>query len=285
MNDYGEYDPKELKKLQGVLLDMLDDFNKLCKKHKIDYFVLDGTGIGAVRHDGFIPWDDDIDVRMLRKDYEEFIKYAEKEYGDKYYLKDYSNDKKYPYNFAKWCKKNTRFIDDNSDILKLDIGLFIDIYVIDYVPDDSKKRNKLLKRAWIMQKIGLLSVIKNPVIQGRGIKQSIIRFCCKMAYYFLKLFKVSPSKMYKKAEDLFVPYNNKTKTLAYAFETTPYLSIYDIDDIYPLKKHKFNDTYVYLPNNYDKLLRDYFGDYMQLPPEDKRHNHYPKELCFDTRKK
>lgn len=78
---YREYDPDVLKKLQKAEIEILKDFDALCDKYSIDYFVCGGTALGGVRHEGFIPWDDDIDIGMTRDDYERFLEVAETEYG------------------------------------------------------------------------------------------------------------------------------------------------------------------------------------------------------------
>ena len=92
MGSYGEYDKKELKKLQNVLIEMLKDVNYICDKYNIKYFALDGTGIGAMRHKGFIPWDDDIDLRILEKDIPKFRKCVEKEMSDKNFALKFSSE-------------------------------------------------------------------------------------------------------------------------------------------------------------------------------------------------
>ena len=82
----GEYEESTLKKLQGIQLGILKDFIDVCKKYDLKYFLIFGTAIGAARHKGFIPWDDDIDIGMLRSDYDKFIDIMDKEMGEKYNL-------------------------------------------------------------------------------------------------------------------------------------------------------------------------------------------------------
>ena len=90
-----EYEPEILQKLHTLQLEMLSDLQKICEKYNLEYFAVFGTALGAVRHKGFIPWDDDIDVGMLRKDYDIFIQVAEKEMGDKYQIMTPEIEKKY----------------------------------------------------------------------------------------------------------------------------------------------------------------------------------------------
>ena len=102
---YKEYEPEVLRKLQKAEVEILKDFDALCEKHGIDYFVCGGTAIGGVRHQGFIPWDDDIDIGMTREDYEHFLKVADSEYGDKYGVINPDRDSSFPAILTKWYRK------------------------------------------------------------------------------------------------------------------------------------------------------------------------------------
>ena len=88
-----EYDDKTLASLHEVELEIFDEFVRICKKHKLEYFMTGGTMLGAIRHEGFIPWDDDIDLGMMRKDYDLFIQYAKEELDEKYYLDCFETNK------------------------------------------------------------------------------------------------------------------------------------------------------------------------------------------------
>ena len=90
---YKEYDKETLDKLHQVEMEILDDFVKVCEKHKLRYFLTGGTMLGAVRHSGFIPWDDDVDIGMPREDYDKFIEIGEKALGDKYQLECFEHNK------------------------------------------------------------------------------------------------------------------------------------------------------------------------------------------------
>ena len=109
MKNFGTYDEKTLKKLQKVELEMLKDINKVCEKYDIKYFALDGTGIGAMRHKGFIPWDDDIDLRFLEKDVSKFVKCMQEEMPDKYYFVNETSFKNYPLSFLLPHPTNSQF--------------------------------------------------------------------------------------------------------------------------------------------------------------------------------
>ncbi|MCD8022436.1 MAG: LicD family protein, partial [Lachnospiraceae bacterium] len=100
MDNY--YDPEVLKKIQAVELDMLKDFDALCEKYHLEYFCVGGTTIGLLRHQGYIPWDDDIDIGMMRSDYDRFLEVAEKEYGDKYSGLNFEPNPRSPLLTTRW---------------------------------------------------------------------------------------------------------------------------------------------------------------------------------------
>ena len=119
-----EYDSEILKKLQKTELEILKDFVKICDKYNLPYFATGGTAIGALRHQGFIPWDDDIDVCMLRKDYEKFMEVAPQEMGDRYAFMTTETEPRYPLMFGKMVKKGTRFVEEAYQQADYPLGIF-----------------------------------------------------------------------------------------------------------------------------------------------------------------
>ena len=130
---YKEYDKETLDKLHQVELEILDDFVSVCEKHKLRYFLTGGTMLGAIRHKGFIPWDDDIDIGMPREDYDKFIKIGSEALGNKYTLDCFELNKKYYLPFAKIKKNNTIFDEGLDD--KNHKGIFIDIIPFENVDE------------------------------------------------------------------------------------------------------------------------------------------------------
>lgn len=281
MSDFREYDKKALNKLHKIEVEMLKDINDICSKYDIKYFALDGTGIGALRHKGFIPWDDDIDLRFLYDDAIKFRKCVEKDLSDKYYFIDRHNTK-LPITFMKMCKKDTIFQDDDAYAVGVEPGIFVDIFPLVYVSDDKKEREKKLKKSWFIFKLGILAEIKKPAIAFHGIKEKIYLFICYVIHYVLKIFRISSNKLFDKGENI-AKSKEKTNTIASLNTVRINASIFNINDIFPVRKVKFEDTYVFIPNKAEKLLTEYFGDYMKLPPVKDRHNHFPKKLVFNTK--
>ena len=132
---YKQYDQKTLDELHQIELEILTDFDKLCQENNLTYFLTGGTMLGAVRHKGFIPWDDDIDVGMPRKDYDKFIEIAPKILGEKYLLDCFEYNKKYYLPFAKIKKNNTIFDEGFYPDGFMHKGIYIDIIPFENVDE------------------------------------------------------------------------------------------------------------------------------------------------------
>lgn len=278
---YKEYDPEELKKLQKVQTEILADFITICKKYNLSYYMEGGSGIGAVRHHGFIPWDDDIDVTMPRKDYDVFLAVLDDEMGDKYKILNPLTDKNYTCNVTKLQKKGTKFVPYIGRNLKCDFCIDIDIFPLDKVAPDKKLRSRQLKKTWVLNKLIFLCGIGDPVVPLKGIAKVAATAVIKMIHLFLKVFHVSPVFLYKMLEKEETRYNDSDSHYYNAFRSiyAPKQVISD-KDLFPLCEMKFENLMVNMPNNYDKFLTNLFGDYMTMPPEDKRINHCPYLLDF-----
>lgn len=276
-----EYDEQTLKRVQDEELAILKDFIALCNKHNLKYFGIAGTGIGALRHKGFIPWDDDIDVAMLREDYDKFVKIAESEYADQYNLLNADTRKHYPLMTAQWAKKGTEFRTVPFKNVDCDFGIYLDIFPLDFMHDDDKLMNKQAKTAWFWSKLMILRNVPFPELAFTGWKRKILHSIFGLAHLCLRVFCISSGWLYKKAYRASTQYNDqKTKRVAFMCETSPFSNEFLYDDIFPLQTLKFEGLDMSFPKNLDKILRQYYGDYMQLPPVEKRKNHAPCVLDF-----
>ena len=278
------YDNKTLKRLQKTELEILKEFDSICKKNNLKYFLMGGTAIGAVRHKGFIPWDDDIDVGMSRKDYDKFLKIVEKKYSNKYSILNNDHNNKFPLMNTRWGLKGTEFKTLDMKKIPGEFGIFLDIFCFDNVSDDDKLMKKQHTLAWIYGKFLVLSGVDKPVLYYYGFKAKVLRFIFFVAHYILKVIPNNTRFFYKKASKYALKYKDvNTKRFAYMFEPKRYMSLLNKDDIYPVKTMKFEDLEAMVPNNIEKLLELRYGDYMTLPPEDKRHNHPPYSLQFNDK--
>lgn len=244
-----------LEKLWQHQLKILDEIDRICKKHGLQYFLMWGTLIGAIRHKGFIPWDDDIDISMPIKDYKKFLKIAQKEFNDEFFLQTSATDKYHPTYFAKVRLNNTAFYSKDDKNLKKHHGIFVDIIpLFNY----DKKPFILTK---IQRKIGERLI---SCVHGKREKINIgNRFVKKL-----------PDGILFRLRDLFL--NTKGQHFySWGF-------YFDKSDFFPSKEIEFCGKKYPAPNEYDKVLRQIYGDYMQLPPEDKRVAHNPGRISFDT---
>lgn len=278
-----KYTDKLLKKVQNIELMILKDFIEVCNKHHLDYFVTYGTALGAIRHKGFIPWDDDIDTGMLREDFKKFELIFEKELGTKYNLVNPVRAEGYGSTVNHMELKGTKFISSDAVNMKYTPGICIDIFVYDKLPSNKLKKQFLYKKAWILGRLTFLASNKEPFIPLKGIKKSIAKNICKAMHIFMNKTGITSKKLYKKLIKGTTKYNSKNGTEFTCLEApdmVPNTTSYN--DMFPLKKVHFEDIEVNIIKNYNKNLTNLFGDYMQMPPEELRFNHRPHTIDFGS---
>ncbi len=279
---YRDYEPEVLEKLQKIELSILKDFAELCEKHNIDYFGCGGTAIGAARHGGFIPWDDDIDIGLTRENYDKFLKIADKEFEGKYRILNAETDKNYALMSTRLVKIGTKFQEECFKKSKCDFGIFLDMYCFDNVPDDEKLMKKQAFWAWIWGKLLVMSEVSHPTLYMFGLKKAVVSTVAFIGHYCLKIIPGSKRFFYKKAKAATTKYiGQDTKRIAYLFDPSRYTSMLLKDDIVPTCKMQYSGLEIRFPGKMDSYLRKRYGDdYMTPPPEDKRHNHPPYILSF-----
>lgn len=278
---YREYNKTELEQLKKAELIIVRDFAEVCEKYNIPWFAIGGSVIGAARHEGFIPWDDDFDLAMLREDYDRFVEIWKTELGDKYHLATPETDASYSSPVIKLMRKNTKFVPEYLANSKAELGIHVDIFVYDNYTNDSKSK-KQIKQARILDQLLFLRGSGKPSIPFKGIKKVLAGIACELIHAILTIFRISPAWLYKKFNKVAQRYNA---------ENTEYVTLYQDawihesrvarSEIFPLKRVKFEDTYVPVPNEYMKLLYRYYGeDVMEMPPIEKRVNHAPIQIEF-----
>ncbi|MEA5002893.1 MAG: LicD family protein [Christensenella sp.] len=278
-----EYDPQTLKRVQGVILDIFKDFKVICEKHGIPYFAFGGTAIGAIRHHGFIPWDDDIDVCMLREDYERFLTVAPGELDGKYDLLTIENTDGYVLPFAKLSKKGTVFLEATDTNRTYTSGIFLDIFPFDVLAADEQKRAKQIKKAWFWARMCVMQEYGEVKLPGSlvGAKRSAASAAVHMVHGVLKLFHVSKASLYRRYLKATRMYEDVDDTYVTDFSGIEPEKIYFAkSDLFPLQEMPFEDTTISMPRDPHPHLTLQFGDYMTLPPEEDRKNHYPAVLKF-----
>lgn len=276
-----EYDELTLKKLQKTVLSIFKDFAEICEKNGFTYYGFAGSAIGAVRHGGFIPWDDDIDVAIPRKDFEKLVKIIERDYSDKYFIMSADKFDTYPLMTARLTLKGTRFQEYALKGSTAPLGIFLDVYPLDEAPDSEKERKRRERKAFIYSKLLILKHIPFPYVPFGGIKGKIAHAATATVWFLLNLFRVSHKFLYNKAYKTAVKYNGvESENYEWFFPQKLGNGFVKKADILPTVEFDFEDTKMRLMKEYDTNLKKDFGDYMTLPPVEKRKNHLPYKLKF-----
>lgn len=276
------YEQAELDRIHKMELEILVDFMTICEKNHLHYFALAGTGIGAIRHGGFIPWDDDIDIGLPRADFEKFIRIVEAEMGDKYYVLNIEHDPKFPLTSTRLCIRGTRFVERAFMDVDCPLGIFLDLYAFDNLADGKFAYQKQVWTAWFWSKLIILRSIRRPVLYQSGLKAKMIWAACGLVHDAMVLCRISPQWLYKHCKKNLTKYNyKKTKRFGYPCDTNPHWNTLYKEDTFPTKRWKFENVKLRFPKEMEKMLHGFYGDtYMQLPPEEKRKTHYPYILDF-----
>jgi len=265
-------DDNTLKKLHNVMLEIIDDFVSLCKENNFTYFLAGGTLLGAVRHNGFIPWDDDVDIIMPRNDYEKLLKLFKDDDNPKYYILSRKSPITTYYNYlpyAKLCKKGTVFAESyrkNPDDYS---GIFIDIFPFDNsVPIFLRLQASLIEAAKRLYRLKMRFDIPKNKIKLFIIKR--IRF-------------LIPLKLSRSLQLLPYLFFNGIKTKYISV----FSGIFDFntethkrDMIFPLSKQSFEGRELNIPKDWDFYLKKYYNNYMELPPIEQRKTHEPLFIKF-----
>lgn len=267
----------QMEKLHSLELKIALEIRRICEKHNISYFLTAGSLLGAVRHGGFIPWDDDMDIGMLRKDYERFLQICQDELGEEYWLQTWDTDPDYPFSFAKIRLKGTHIVESFSEKASpAKNGLFVDIFPFDSVPDDPKLQKKQARRYFICKR--LLWIKKK---MGSNMKHG--SFIQRIKYYSFRI--VAAVLPY----DAIKTYFQRTQTAFNHLETENVVTDgsyrYEKESIMRewvtnLEQIKFEQESFLSFGEKEAYLTYFYGDYMKLPPENQRNRHETKSVDF-----
>lgn len=263
-----------LGRLHAVLLEMALEFKRICEKHNLQYYLIGGTLLGAVRHQGFIPWDDDFDVGMPRPDYDKFIDICSSELDSRFYLHCIENDSKYWQRFAKIRKNGTEF--NERSISKIDThkGIFIDIFPIDNIPNDSGNLLKL--QSYLISLLSSLIFRKRKLILGNKpgkVETVLIYFTAPFSIKQLSVFQQYVMKYYKNYQTKYwISFGSHYSYEKEAMNKELYMPHIEL----PFEGFLFR-----APENYDYVLSRLFGDYMKLPPLNQRISKHYTEIDFN----
>ena len=272
---------EDLREVHNQLLDILIEFDRICKKHNLKYTLAWGTMLGAVRHGGFIPWDADIDVLMMRDEYEKFCKICPKEVKDGYFFQTKETEKAYRYNVGRLRKNNTALIYRTWKNAGFHQGIYIDIQPLDNIPDNNIKR--YIQDFFIIINTPV-RLSQNPVLFKEN-GESFNKFLKSALFLFAKIM---PKKLCEKIEYHYITkYNNKPcKKIGVICEggvllhTTRDMIPFNSEYMSEFGEIEFEGRKFMCVKATDELLKVWYGDYMSLPPEEDRHpDHDP--LVFD----
>ena len=248
-----------LRRLQLTQVEILDEIVRICDSNNLRYCLIGGTLLGAIRHKGFIPWDDDLDIAMPRKDYDEFNRICiGGGLNEKYYVHNIISDENYWLIFAKIRKKNTLYDEENISHLNVNKEIFVDVFPLDETKSENNKwRTKIIKH------------LSNQIYIKRGLKiqqykKSKILARLLMPYSIKQLTNWQIKLMTKENKKLgkyYINYGSNYNTVSQTILKTKYE---------PFKKAEFEGKLYNIPNDADYVLRRVYNDYMQLPSEDKR---------------
>ena len=259
---------QQINELRQVELEILRNCICAFERLHIQYFVVQGTLLGAVRHRGFIPWDDDIDIGMLREDYEIFLREGRALLPEHYFIQTHDTDPAYPHGFAKVRNSNTAFVETTCKNLSMNHGIYIDIFPFDYYPD-----GRLARVKFETQKLLLRYRIRCSLFipdDGKRSAKNFVRACLKrvskIVYPSLDVALEKQVQVYKREKSGRYRINNGSPWGKR--ECIPAEWIYEVTTM------KFEGMDVKVPTQYKEYLTHVYGDYMTLPPPEQRIPHH-----------
>ena len=247
--------------MHRVQLDNLKELDRVCKKHNIKYYLAFGTLIGAVRDNGIIPWDDDIDVVVKREDYDKLLRLPKNEWNEPYFLQSIESDPECGKCYMKLRNSNTTLIERYAQHKNINHGISIDIYSMINIADDLKKRKTQLRYA-----LGYMLLTENHAAQNHGLLLKVLS-----GFVLAIIPKRAKLALRKKCEKKMLAYQ-KVHT-EYCFVLSGLVALHRaIKNVYfeEAIPHAFEDSVFLIPSGYDDWLSTVYGNYMEAPPEEKR---------------
>lgn len=250
---------EQLSELKQIELNMLKEFIAVCEKLGLRYYLMEGTLLGAVRHGGFIPWDDDIDVGMPREDYMRFLRDGKTYLPENLFIQTRESDPEYSLPFAKIRNSNTTYVEKLSRHLKINHGVFIDIYPIDYYPENELQQKWFEIRTKLYQK--RISTI-NRLEEDRNFKRNLTDA-------LIVLLLPNSNSVYQKREKMIR--SVRKSNLIYNYSGYgPVPAEWYGEGV----KVLFEGLQLTAPTEYVRVLEMSYGDYLKLPPIEERIGHH-----------
>lgn len=272
---------QDIRDVQKILLEMMAEFDAFCRKNGLRYFLCGGSALGAERHQGFIPWDEDVDLAMPRADYDRFEALFSAEFAEKYHIQSIYSGKKYDLPFIKIRKKGTRFLEIFEPEPEC-AGIFLDIYPLENVPDFplwrffhgcisdflhlccscvriKEKRERYFE---FYDDPSFLKTVRIKVFLGRCLSFFSLNRWCRMADHWASKCK-----------------NENTKAVSFPGGRKHYFGeIFSRASAMPFKEMPFEDKNFFVLADASEYLTALYGDYSVVPPVDQRERHTILEL-------
>lgn len=267
---------QEIRTIQDILLDMLRDFDYVCKKYDLSYFLCGGTAIGAVRHQGYIPWDEDVDIGMPRSDYDRFERLMLREFEEKYWIQSIQSSLKYDLNFMKVRRKGTKYVEVFEQEEEF-AGIFIDVYPIENVYNFLPLR--WVHGFWVELMLFCASCVRIYLkldrlteYVGKNRMAYLIRFKAflgkRLSFFSITKWCLLVDRWASKCKNEDSKYVNIPSGRKHFFG-----EMYTRKSFFPLKETEFEGEKFYIMSDPNEYLTKLYGNYMEVPKEEERERH------------
>ena len=282
-----EADPATLAAIQRVTKRCLAEIDRVCTLLDIRYVAYGGTAIGAVRHQGFIPWDDDGDVCMPRPDYERFIAEAPAVLRDEFFIASPASHSDFPISFGVLGLKGSEFISKVAKDRPFRMPIGVDLFVLDEIAEDPARFRAQLRGTWLWARLMFLRSIPTPPTGLPTPARQLAAAAMACAHWGMRALSVNEASLYRrwlraalKGRDNPVKAADGT-TLYGDFSTRdPRLWSASEAELFPGRSVPFDDITVRIPAAYDVVLTRGYGDYMRIPDPSDRVTHEPYRIVF-----
>jgi lipopolysaccharide cholinephosphotransferase len=261
---------KDVRKVQLLQLKIAKEIKRICEKNNIKYFLMAGSMLGAIRHGGFIPWDDDMDIGMERGEYEKFLKAVESDLGSEFYMQTWDKEEHYAYPFGKMMLKDTVWLEKVVKDVKITHGIYVDIFPYDAIPNSDMERNRQNKKHIFYRQL-LLAINKyDAFTYKKGYKKAVFAMLRGFSFLFSN---TRIKENYKKV----IAEGHRSDSEDYFAFGIPYTYAkgqMKREWVENLKPIQFEDDFFLAPKDADAYLSFLYGDYMTPPPIEKRTNYH-----------
>ena len=257
-----------LRRVQLTQLEILREVDRMCRENDIHWFLCCGTLLGAVRHQGFIPWDDDLDIGMLRQDYEKFCRLAPEKMDPRFFVQSWYTEPDYPLPFGKVRMRNTVYVEAKSKVFR-ENGIYIDVFPFDNAPEDPAEQAAHAVKLNDLFRLKLMKSGYQPWLE-----KDRINWKKRIGYllYQVKAMSYSQEELAAQYDALAAAYPEGTVLCRQ--RGLRKLECYPAGWFRNLAELPFEEDHFPVPKDYDAVLTAQFGDYMTPPPENSREDRH-----------